>query len=118
MNLLLSIGVIALGILSNVGASILLKVAASNSAKFSNPVQALFSSGMALGIALYLSAFILYAVALKFFPVNFIHPILTASAILGVNLASAVLLGEKMTSMGYVGISLIVLGVFAVAVGK
>jgi len=118
MNLPVSLCVILLGILSNVGASILLKVATSASEKSSNPIQGLFSSGMALGIALYLSAFILYIVALKFFPVNFIHPILTASAIVGVNLVSAMLLGEKMSAIGYLGISLIVLGVFAVALGK
>lgn len=118
MNLFVPICVILLGVLSNVGASILLKVATSNLGKSSNLIQGVFSSGMVLGVALYMSAFILYIAALKFFPVNFIHPILTASAIVGVNLASALLLGEKMSSIGYVGVSLVVLGVFMVALGK
>jgi multidrug transporter EmrE-like cation transporter len=96
----------------------LLKVGTDNWARSSNSIQGLFSSGIAFGMALYGSAFILYIVALKFFPVNFIHPILTAAAIVGVNLASALLLGEKMSAIGYLGILLIVLGVFTVALGK
>ena len=70
-----------------------------------------------LGISLYGLAFILYAAALKFFPLNIAHPILTAGAIALVAVISVLVLGEPMSTQMFLGIGLIMIGVILLTSG-
>ena len=61
-------------------------------------------------------AFILYAAALRFFPLHVAHPILTSGAIAGVALLSVVMFRETLTLMTIAGILLIIAGVVMISV--
>ena len=69
------------------------------------------------GLVLYGSAFVLYAVALKFFPLNIAHPTLTSGAIACVAILSVVVLGEALRPAMLAGLGFIVLGVILLTTG-
>lgn len=72
-----------------------------------DPWAVLFLCGM---------AFILYAAALRFFPLHVAHPVLTSGAIAGVALLSAVMFKETLTPVTIAGILLIIAGVVLISV--
>ena len=68
------------------------------------------------GISLYVIAFILYAVALLYLPLNVAHPILTSGSIALVAIASVVFFGESLSMINAAGFILIVFGVVALTI--
>ncbi|MFM9109748.1 MAG: hypothetical protein ACKOPN_03955 [Prochlorococcaceae cyanobacterium] len=102
------------GIAANASASLLIKLALLPPRRLPSAADpwALFGNAPLLaGIALYGAAFVLYALALKVFPLNVAHPILTAGAIAGVSVLSVVVLGEGLRPAMLAGLAFIVLGV-------
>ena len=61
-------------------------------------------------------ALVLYAAALRFFPLHVAHPVLTSGAIAGVALLSVVMFRETLTLMTIAGILLIIAGVVMISV--
>ena len=79
---------IIFGILSNVFASVLIKVAMMPPRKIpslKDPWSLITNIPLWSGLFLYGMAFVLYAAALRFFPLHVAHPVLTSGAIAGVN---------------------------------
>lgn len=110
--------ILIFGILSNVLASVLVKVAGQKHdlvVVAKEPLQLLFNIPLVAGIALYGIAFLLYVLALQKFPLNVAHPILTSGAILGVALVSLLLFKEPFGPAKWAGLCLIVLGVFFIS---
>lgn len=106
--------VLIIGILSNTSASILIKYAMQPSRKvfsLSDPVEIIKNWPLWLGLVMYGVAFVLYAYALKLFPLNVAHPILTSGAIAFVALSSHLLFKEDFSFYLLVGIGLIICGV-------
>ena len=93
--------ILIFGILSNVFASVLIKVAMMPPRKMPSLKD---------------PCFILYAAALRFFPLHVAHPILTSGAIAGVALLSVVMFKETLTLMTVAGILLIIAGVVLISV--
>lgn len=113
--------VLLLGIASNASASVLIKLALQSSDRSPSPAapwSLLHHWQLGAGLALYASAFVLYAVALKFFPLNVAHPILTSGAIACVALLSVLLLGEALRPSMLAGLGLIVAGVILLTAGS
>ena len=78
---------IIFGILSNVFASVLIKVAMMPPRKMpslKDPLAVITNIPLWSGLFLYGMAFVLYAAALRFFPLHVAHPVLTSGAIAGV----------------------------------
>lgn len=112
--------VLLLGIASNASASLLIKLALQPPFRLPSlaaPWAVLENWPLLLGIFLYGSAFILYAVALMFFPLNVAHPTLTCGAIASVAVLSVVVLGEALRPAMVAGLGFIVLGVILLASG-
>lgn len=110
--------ILIFGILSNVFASVLVKIAGQKhdlvtSAK--EPLQLLSNIPLVSGIALYGIAFILYALALQKFPLSFAHPVLTSGAILGVALFSMLYFNEPFGIIKWIGFVFLILGVFLIS---
>ncbi|NKF52668.1 EamA family transporter [Shewanella sp. WXL01] len=108
--------ILLLGILSNASASVLIKVAMTDKAspiQLSKPLSIICNLPLISGLSLYCLAFILYAAALTYLPLNVAHPTLTSGSIALVAIASVVFLGERFTTINIVGIVLITLGVVA-----
>lgn len=106
--------ILALGIVSNTSASILVKVAMTPPRRFpspSDPASLLTNWPFWLGLILYGATFLLYAAALARLPLNVAHPILTAGAVAAVALCSVLLLGEPMYWTKASGIALVIVGV-------
>lgn len=106
--------ILALGILSNASASVLVKLAMMPPRKFpslAEPMATLSNWPFWLGLALYGSAFLLYAAALARLPLNVAHPVLTAGAIATVALSSFFIFRETFHWTTVVGILLVVAGV-------
>jgi multidrug transporter EmrE-like cation transporter len=111
--------ILILGVLSNASASILIKVAMTskqNQIEISNPLSIIGNSTLIIGVGLYGLAFILYALALTYLPLNIAHPILTSGSIALVSIASVIFFGEVLSPINIVGIALIILGVCALTV--
>jgi small multidrug resistance pump len=103
-----------LGIASNASASLLIKLALQpphQLPSLEDPWAAFQNWPLMAGLAFYGSAFVLYAVALKFFPLNIAHPTLTSGAIACVAIFSVVILGEALRLTMLAGLGFIVLGV-------
>ena len=84
---------IIFGILSNVFASVLIKVAMMPLRKIpslKDPWSLITNIPLWSGLFLYGMAFVLYAAALRFFPLHVAHPVLTSGAIAGVALSGDV----------------------------
>jgi small multidrug resistance pump len=112
--------VLLLGILSNASASLLIKLALQPPHRLPSlqaPWAGLENWPLLVGLFLYGSAFVLYAVALKFFPLNIAHPTLTSGAIASVAILSVVILGEALRPAMVAGLGFIVLGVILVTTG-
>ena len=111
--------ILLFGILSNVFASVLIKVAMMPPRKMpslKDPLSVIANIPLWSGLFLYGMAFILYAAALRFFPLHVAHPILTSGAIAGVALLSVVMFKETLTLMTIAGILLIIAGVVMISV--
>lgn len=105
--------VLIIGILSNTSASVLIKYAMQPSRKvfsLSDPVEIMKNWPLWLGLVMYGVAFVLYAYALKLFPLNVAHPILTSGAIACVALSSLLIFKEHFTFYIVLGICLIIIG--------
>jgi small multidrug resistance pump len=112
--------ILLLGIASNASASLLIKLAQmpSRQAPLVNHPWFLFLNWeLILGIGLYCIAFVLYAMALKFFPLNVAHPMLTAGAIASVAILSVVVLDESFTATMLVGLGFIAIGIILLTSG-
>lgn len=112
--------VLLLGIASNASASLLIKLALLPPQRLpSLAAPWLFFQNWPLlaGLVLYGAAFILYAVALRFFPLNIAHPTLTSGAIASVALMSVLVLGEPLNHAMVAGLGFIVLGVILLTTG-
>ena len=95
---------IIFGILSNVFASVLIKVAMMPPRKMpslKDPLAVITNIPLA---------------ALRFFPLHVAHPVLTSGAIAGVALLSVVMFRETLTLMTVAGILLIIAGVVMISV--
>lgn len=106
--------ILILGIATNASASVLIKLAMTAPRQFpslADPVTALKNWPFWIGLALYGSAFLLYAAALARLPLNVAHPVLTAGAVATVALASVLVLGEPFRWTTGAGIVLVIVGV-------
>ncbi|EGU32221.1 small multidrug resistance protein [Vibrio sp. N418] len=111
--------ILVLGILSNASASVLIKVAMTNTSapiQLSKPLSIIGNIPLVSGLSLYGLAFILYAVALTYLPLNIAHPTLTSGSIALVAIASVALFDETLSSINIAGIILITLGVVALTI--
>jgi multidrug transporter EmrE-like cation transporter len=106
--------ILALGIITNASASVLVKLAMMPPRRFpswSNPIAALSNWPFWLGLGLYGAAFLLYAAALARLPLHIAHPVLTTGAVAMVALFSIWIFGETFHWTTAVGILLVVGGV-------
>lgn len=106
--------ILILGITSNASASALIKLAVSSQEKklsINDPLSILMNVPLVSGIILYGLAFVLYALALHYLPLNVAHPVLTSGSIALVSMISVVAFGEQLTFSSIVGIGLILTGV-------
>ncbi len=111
--------ILIFGILSNVLASVLVKIAGQKHdlvAGAKEPLQLLFNIPLVSGVVLYGVAFILYALALQKFPLSFAHPVLTSGAILGVALFSLLFFNEPFGFTKWIGFFLVIVGVVLISV--
>lgn len=106
--------ILILGIASNASASALIKLAVSSPVRklsINDPMSILMNIPLVAGIFLYGLAFVLYAAALHFLPLNIAHPVLTSGSIALVSLISVIAFGEQLTLTSVFGIGLILTGV-------
>jgi len=106
--------ILALGIMANASASILVKLAIIHPRKFpsfEDPVGALENWPFWLSLVMYGAAFLLYSISISFLPMNVAHPVLTSGAIAVVALSSVLIFGEPFYWTTGVGITFIVAGV-------
>ena len=111
--------ILVLGVSSNALASVLIKVAMTNATtpiQVSKPLSIIGNIPLISGLSLYGLAFILYAVALTYLPLNVAHPTLTSGSIALVAVASVAFFGETLTAINIAGIILITLGVVALTI--
>jgi small multidrug resistance pump len=111
--------ILILGVLSNASASVLIKVAMTNAStpiQLSKPLSIIGNIPLISGLGLYGMAFVLYALALTYLPLNVAHPILTSGSIALVAIASVLFFGETLTAVNIAGIFLITLGVVALTI--
>jgi len=110
--------ILILGIASNASASVLIKMALMPPRQlpsFSDPMAALSNWPLWLGISLYGAAFLLYAAALHFLPLNVAHPVLTAGAVATVAVLSVVIFKEPFYWTTGLGIALVIGGVVLIS---
>lgn len=114
--------VLALGVLLNAGASLLMKVSSMPPRKlpsFSIPASAWVGNWtLWLGIVAYGLAFVLYVYALSLFPATVAHPVITAGAIAIVATIAGLVLGEPLSALTIAGIIVIMGGVLMIALGS
>jgi small multidrug resistance pump len=106
--------ILLLGVAANSTASVLIKVSMTPPRTFPvwrDPLASLGNWPFWLGLALYGSTFVLYAVALTRLPLNVAHPVFTSGAVLGVALCSVLIFREPMPWTTVVGILLVIIGV-------
>ena len=102
------------GILSNAGASLLVKKAVTaprSMPRLSEPTAALLNWPFWVGLVLYGVAFLVYAAALTSLPINVAHPILTSGAVAAVAVGSVIFFRESLPATTVAGIVLVILGV-------
>ena len=108
--------ILILGVLANASASVLIKSAVTSNLapiQITKPLSIIGNFPLMSGIGLYVVAFILYAVALLYLPLNVAHPILTSGSIALVAIASVVFFWESLSIINAIGFILIMLGVVA-----
>lgn len=106
--------IVLAGIVSNAGASLLVKLATTPPFVFpslGNPGAALRNWPFWGGLALYGMAFLLYAASLARLPMNVAHPVMTCGAVAMVALVSGLVLREPFQWTTLVGIGLVMAGV-------
>lgn len=106
--------ILVLGVLANASASVLIKIAVTPPRSFpswSDPGAAFTNWPLWLGLVLYGIAFLLYAAALSFLPLNVAHPLLTAGAVATVAVMSLLLFREPFPWTTIAGIGLVIAGV-------
>lgn len=104
---LLNALLLLLGVLSNAGASVLIKLASAPGAG----LQALLTRPLLYaGLTLYGAAFVLYALVLQRLPLGVAQPLLTGGALITVTLLSATLLHEHLGALRLAGVALVLLG--------
>ena len=111
--------ILLLGVLSNASASVLIKVAMTSKEtpiQLSHPLSIIGNLPLVSGLGLYGMAFVLYAVALTYLPLNVAHPILTSGSIALVAISSVLFFGESLSTINIVGIIFIILGVCGLTV--
>ena len=111
--------ILILGVISNASASILIKVAMSNTSspiQLSKPLSILGNIPLVSGLGLYGMAFVFYAAALTYLPLNVAHPTLTSGSIALVSIASVLFFSESLTVVNIMGIVLILIGVVALTI--
>lgn len=109
--------ILLLGIAANASASVLVKVAITPPRKFpslDDPWGSLANVPFWLGIILYGTAFLLYALALTRLPLNVAHPVLTSGAIAAVAVLSVVMFREPIYWTTVAGIALVIVGVMLI----
>lgn len=109
-----------LGIAANASASLLIKLAqlpTRHTPLINHPWLLFLNWQLLLGILFYGVAFVLYAVALKFFPLNVAHPMLTAGAIASVAILSVVVLDERFTASMMLGLGFMAVGIILLTSG-
>ncbi|MFN6338015.1 MAG: multidrug transporter [Cyanobacteriota bacterium] len=106
--------VLLLGIASNASASVLIKIGLLPPYQLPSgrhPLAILTNWPLLVGLALYGSAFVLYVLALRYFPLNVAHPTLTSGAIAAVAVLSVLILGESLRPVMVLGLGFMILGV-------
>lgn len=112
--------ILGLGIAANASASVLVKIAMTPPRRFptlSDPLGSLTNWPFWSGLALYGTAFLLYAAALARLPISVAHPILTSGAIATVAVLSVVIFREQMPASTMLGIALVIGGVALISAG-
>lgn len=99
-------------ILANAAASVLVK-SAGGLGEASGLAGILTNWRLVLAVGCYGIAFILYALAVQRLPLNVVHPVSTAGAIIVVGLCSMFLFRESFDLMRSVGYGLLLLGIIA-----
>lgn len=114
--------VLALGVLTNASASLLIKASSMPPRElpsFSTPVSTWISNWpFWLGVGAYGLAFLLYVYALSLFPATVAHPVITAGAIAVVATIAGLVLGERLGILTIVGIAAVMAGVVLIALGS
>jgi small multidrug resistance pump len=106
--------ILALGIMANASASVLVKMAMIPPRRFptpSDPMAAISNWPFWMGLGLYGCAFLLYAAALARLPLNVAHPVLTAGAVATVAVLSILIFRESFHWTTGAGIFLVIAGV-------
>lgn len=110
--------ILLMGIFFNAAASVLIKIAVQRPrpvAAWHDALATWANWQLWLGMSCYGAAFLLYAVALTRFPLNVVHPLLTAGAIAAVALLSVLVFREPFPWTRGVGILLIIAGVVMIS---
>lgn len=113
--------ILLFGIASNASASLLIKLALlppSSPSPLDDAWRVLWNGKLWLGILLYVLAFVWYALALKFFPLNIAHPILTTGAMTSVALLSVLVLQESLRPNMIYGLAFMGFGIILLASGQ
>src|SRR5471030_32539 len=106
--------ILLLGIATNASASVLIKMALMPPRKalnFADPMSFLVNWPLWLVLSLYGMAFILYAAALAYLPLNVAQPVLTSGAIISVAAISVLVFHEPFHWTTGTGIVLVIAGV-------
>lgn len=107
---------LVVGILANAAASVLVKLSSSGPLVLS---PALITNWrLWVAAASYGVAFLAYAAAVTRLPLNVAHPVATAGAIVLVGLCSALLIRETFTPLHWLGYSLLLAGILALAFAR
>jgi multidrug transporter EmrE-like cation transporter len=108
--------ILVLSIASNAGASMLVKVGMARLPEDGDRLRATATNPwLLIGVVLYGVAFLTYAMALRLFPLNLAHPVLTAGAITMVAIGSVLWFGESLPSSAILGLALILTGVILIS---
>jgi small multidrug resistance pump len=105
---------LALAIVANALASVMIKMAVVPPRKFpsfSDPLAAIGNWPFWTGLVLFGTTFLLYAAALTMLPLNVAYVVLTSGAVVMVALLSAVIFSEQIYWTTVAGIVLVVVGV-------
>ena len=104
-------------VLLNALASISLKFASQQKLPIKpSAVEPILVLGYLGSAALYVGAFVLYAVSLRGLPLHVAHPLSTALPIVIVAISSVALFGEKIGVVALLGLALIAIGAIALGV--
>lgn len=104
--------ILVVSIVANAGASMAVKVGIGQLDNGPDRLRtAVTNPWLWMGVILYGVAFITYAFALRLFPLNLAHPVLTAGAIAVVAAGSVLWFGENLPSSALLGLIFIICGV-------